>query len=91
MGQKLGSNTASGTIYGECTRGDTSTIKVPEYEFEFWGGEVGAREKKLVSNLMAQEKSLAKVEEKRDRLMTPPLQQQKKVPRFTKSNSRYWL
>jgi hypothetical protein len=24
-------------------------------------------------------------------LMTPPLQQQKKVPRFTKSNSRYWL
>jgi hypothetical protein len=38
---------------------------------------------------MAQEKSLAKVEEKRDRLMTPPLQQQKKVPRFTKSNSRY--
>jgi hypothetical protein len=38
---------------------------------------------------MAQEKSLAKVEEKRDRLMTPPLQQQKKVPRFIKSNSRY--
>jgi hypothetical protein len=24
-------------------------------------------------------------------LMTPPLQQQKKVPRFIKSNSRYWL
>jgi hypothetical protein len=34
-------------MHGECTRGDTSIIRVPEYEFEFWGGEAGAREKKV--------------------------------------------
>jgi hypothetical protein len=39
---------------------------------------LGPEKRKLVSNLMAQEKSLAKVEEKRDRLMTQLLQQQKK-------------
>lgn len=50
---------------------------------------LGGKKRKLESNLMAQEKSLAKVEEKKGWVDDSTTTTAKKVPGFTKRNSRY--